>query len=154
MNDQPTPDQAVADAEVPTAEASVTESDTEQQSGNREAAKYRRQLRDTETERDQLRERVTAYERAEVERLVADHLADPADLWVAGTELDALRGKGGAVDPEKVKAAVAELLEQRPHWRKHRPPIAPPASLVSGLGRELERRTSWKSAFGSALGRD
>lgn len=152
MNDQPTPDQAVADAEVPTAEAPVTEPDTEQQTGNREAAKYRRQLRDTENERDTLRERVTGYERAEVERLVADRLADPADLWVAGTELDSLRGKDGAIAPEKVKAAVAELLEQRPHWKRPTKSAADARNLKSGATSSDDWvATSWKSAFDSAL---
>ncbi|MEU7764355.1 hypothetical protein AB0B25_04450 [Nocardia sp. NPDC049190] len=131
----------------------AAETDAEHQTGNREAAKYRRQLRDTEAERDSLRERVTTYERAEVERLVADHLADPADLWVSGVELDALRGKDGAIDQDKVKTAVAELLEQRPHWQKRLKPLAPPASLVSGATGTSDRLgTSWSDAFSRSRG--
>jgi hypothetical protein len=46
---------------------------------SREAASYRRRLRDTETERDQLREQLDRLQRAEVERL-----ASAAGLQVAG----------------------------------------------------------------------
>ena len=53
--------------------------------------------------------------RAEV---VADgRLADPADL-LDGADATALLGDDGAPDPEKVKAAVTELLARRPHYAK------------------------------------
>jgi hypothetical protein len=53
--------------------------------------------------------------RAEV---VADgRLADPADL-LDGADTAALLGDDGAPDPEKVKAAVADLLTCKPHYAK------------------------------------
>jgi hypothetical protein len=53
--------------------------------------------------------------RAEV---VADgRLADPADL-LEGADAAALVGEDGAPDPEKVKAAVTELLGRKPHYAK------------------------------------
>jgi hypothetical protein len=53
--------------------------------------------------------------RAEV---VADgRLADPADL-LDGADATALLDDDGAPDPEKVKAAVAELLARKPHYAK------------------------------------
>jgi hypothetical protein len=53
--------------------------------------------------------------RAEV---VADgRLADPADL-LDGADSTALVGDDGAPDPEKVKAAVSELLARKPHCAK------------------------------------
>ena len=53
--------------------------------------------------------------RAEV---VADgRLADPADL-LDGADTAALVDDGGAPDPEKVKAAVSELLARKPHYAK------------------------------------
>lgn len=53
--------------------------------------------------------------RAEV---VADgRLADPADL-LEGADTAALLGDDGAPDPEKVKAAVTELLGRKPHYAK------------------------------------
>lgn len=134
----------------PAADTEAT--DTEQPNGNREAAKYRRQLREAETERDGLRERVTAYERAEVERLAADRLTDPADLWTGGTDLETLRGKDGRIDPEKVRAAIDGVLEAHPHWQRSRrtPPAA--GSLRSGAsGSSVDRLgTSWARAFADA----
>jgi hypothetical protein len=53
--------------------------------------------------------------RAEV---VADgRLADPADL-LDSTDAAALVGDDGAPDPERVKAAVTELLGRKPHYAK------------------------------------
>lgn len=153
---EPTPDTAAAEptapVDAPPAEVDTTETEGEQQGGNQEAKKWRLKLRDTEAERDGLRERVTTYERAEVERLVADSLADPSDLWVAGTELDALRGKDGSIDPGKVKAAVAELLEQRPHWKRTIRPAPQRGTLKSGATSSGDMlSTSWQAAVGSAL---
>ena len=51
---------------------------------DREAAKYRRQLRDTEAERDTLAGKVEAMQRREVERQVAEHLSNPEDFWLTG----------------------------------------------------------------------
>jgi hypothetical protein len=83
-------------------------------SGNSEAAKYRRQLRDTEAERDALTAKVEAYQRAEVERL-AGELAMPGDLFtLGGMTVSDLLDENGEVDPETVAAKVAELLESRP----------------------------------------
>ncbi|MEV0711470.1 hypothetical protein [Nocardia aurea] len=136
-----------------TGETSETES--EQQPGNREAAKYRRQLRSTETERDALRERVTTYERTEVERLAADRLADPSDLWTGGADLESLRSEDGAIDPEKVRKAVDSVLESHPHWQRGSRAARPPAgSLYSGAtGSTVGRlQTTWSQAFAAAGG--
>ncbi|MDF3307867.1 hypothetical protein P3H15_22855 [Rhodococcus sp. T2V] len=82
--------------------------------GNAEAARYRRQLRDTEAERDALTAKVEAYQRAEVERL-AGELAMPGDLFtLGGLTVSDLLDENGEVDPETVAAEVAELLESRP----------------------------------------
>lgn len=87
----------------------------------KEAASYRRKLREAEAERDALRTRAEALERKEVERQVTDGvqaLADGSDLWAAGIALDDLRAEGGSLDPEKVTAAKEQVLEARPHWRR------------------------------------
>ena len=70
---------------------------------SREAASYRRRLRETEAERDQLREQLDRCRRAEVERLAsADGLAVAGDVWLHGATLDTLRGEDGAIDAETV----------------------------------------------------
>lgn len=84
----------------------------------KEAAGYRRRLRDAEAERDQLRTALDAYRRTEAENLAAQRLASGSDLWAAGVELGALLGDDGALDPAKVETAVAATLAQRPHWRR------------------------------------
>jgi hypothetical protein len=87
------------------------------QSPNAEAARRRRQLREVEAERDQLRERLDATHRAVVEQQAADLFADPSDLWHA-TPIEELRGEDGLIDPEKAEQAMNQVLEQKPHWRK------------------------------------
>ena len=84
----------------------------------REAAMFRRRLRDTETERDQLRTQVEALQRREVERLAAlGGLAVAADVWQFGGELENLRGEDGMVDAEAVAGLVTGILKQRPGLR-------------------------------------
>ena len=72
----------------------------------REAAKYRRRLREAETERDRLSEQVGALQRAEVERLATADDLRPAALWASGVELAGLLTDDGTVDAEKVSAAI------------------------------------------------
>lgn len=86
--------------------------------GGREAAKYRRRLRDTEGERDGLREQLDGMRRAEVERIAGAKINKPAALWAGGVQLADLLDDQGNIDAGKVDAAVttacADLgLEQR-----------------------------------------
>lgn len=124
--------------------------------GNREAARYRRKLRDTETERDQanterdqLHTRLTAMQRAEVERLAADTLADPADVWRDGAELAGLLDDDGNVDPAKVTKAARTVRQAHPHWSKPRRPRTPSTAggLRSGAGVPYEPSRSGLDAF-------
>lgn len=115
---------------------------------SREAANYRRRLRDVEAERDGLRERVDQLERAEVERIAAEQpywMIQPRDLWAVGVELAELRGDDGTLDPDLVKAKVREVLDERPTWRRNidmgqgyrggEPPAEQKAGLSQLLGR-------------------
>ena len=110
----------------------------------KEAASYRRRLRETEAERDKLRARVEASDRLEVERQVGGDggLADPGDLWLA-VQLDDLRNDDGALDSEKVEAARDRVLVDRPHWRHQ------PTPQFDGGARESAVET--KPSFGEAL---
>jgi hypothetical protein len=84
----------------------------------REAAGYRTRLRDTEQERDRLRDRVDALERGEVERLAAGAgMSTPADLWLLVRDLDELR-VDGALNPHRATERIANILSERPSWRK------------------------------------
>lgn len=88
------------------------ETDQDETNPNAEAAKYRRKLRETETERDALAERVDALQRAEVDRIVADQKMRPAGLWAYGTTLADLLDNQGNVDETKVKAAAKTAAKE------------------------------------------
>ncbi|MGZ4185011.1 MAG: hypothetical protein ACXVSF_06460 [Solirubrobacteraceae bacterium] len=82
---------------------------------SREAATYRRRLRETESERDSLREQLDRVQRAEVERLAgAAGLAVASDVWQFGATLDTLRNAEGDVDGEIVAGLVADIVRDRP----------------------------------------
>lgn len=100
----------------------VTADEAARGRGNPEAARYRRQLREVERERDQLRETLNARLRQEAERVAqtADGpafrgLVDGADLWNFGTELDQLLADDGLVDPAKVQEAAQRLSVEHGH---------------------------------------
>jgi hypothetical protein len=106
-------------ADAPPPESGAGENGGERDEGgkflSREAAGYRRRLRDTEQERDQLRTRLEGYERAEVERIAGDAgLQVPGDVWTFGATLDTLRGEDGGIDPEAVGGLVGEIVKDRP----------------------------------------
>ncbi len=83
--------------------------------GNSEAAKYRTRLRAVEAERDTLAQRVARLQQVEVDRLVAERMADPEDLRVlGGVALPDLLDDEGEVDPGKVEQAVDSLLARKP----------------------------------------
>jgi hypothetical protein len=109
----------------------------------REAARYRTSLRDTEAERDGLRDRLNKYRRQDVDALVANRLANADDLFLVST-MDDLVNDDGDVDPEKVGAAVDAALEARPHW------ASPPAERPDfGGGARPGHREA--PSFGEAL---
>lgn len=92
-----------------------TESEQEAPKGNREAAKYRARLRETEAERDQLAERVATLQRREVEQLAKDEwlVTNPATLWPLGFDLATVLDDHGDVDRDaavtQIRAMVAEF---------------------------------------------
>lgn len=79
---------------------------------NREAAKYRRKLRDAEAERDALATRLETLQRAEAERLASKHLAKGAALWVGGTALADVLDDDGDVDPAKVTERAQHVRDE------------------------------------------
>ncbi|SUA02957.1 Uncharacterised protein [Mycolicibacterium fortuitum] len=158
------PDPAVTDPEAPDSEAETAggdqddaqpdntpadDGDQDDTGGNREAAKYRRKLRDTETERDTLRDRLTVLQRSEVERLVADRFRDPADVWRDGTQVDDLLDDGGDIDPAKVNTAATAVLKAHPHWDIAAAPVsARDGQLQSGASAPaMPRRDPFTAAF-------
>lgn len=79
-----------------------------------ESGSYRTRLRDTETERDQLRDGLTTQRRTEALAGLSGLLADPEDV---GRYVDtaSLNGDDGMPDPGKYRAAAEQLAQDRPH---------------------------------------
>jgi hypothetical protein len=111
--------------------------------------KYRQQLRATETERDQLRERLERRDRADVERMITTKLIDPADLWHVVSLADCLDPETGEISPQLVDEAVTRVVKQHPHWRFN---SAAPASQVTAPHGGVEERPAptWQSVFQQA----
>lgn len=138
---QPDPTPGSDDTE-PTPGSDDTED--QQATGNREA-RYRTRLRETEADRDRLAAHLATMQRAEVERLAAEHLVKPSGLWASGVTVEALLDENGRVDPAKVQQATAAAIDS---LGLH-PYVAPPSPLPGGGARPAPRSgRSFTSAFG------
>lgn len=79
----------------------------------REAARYRRRLREVEAERDRLAAQVQAMQRAEIERLsLAEYRVRGEALWAAGYQVADLVDDEGRPDVAKVAAAAEEAAQR------------------------------------------
>lgn len=109
-------DTTLESAEATPKSADTTPEPTETTPGDkaaREAAKYRRRLREVEAERDRLAEQVQALQRAEIERLSYDeHRVKGAALWAGGYQVADLIGEDGRPDEAKVAAAAKDVAER------------------------------------------
>lgn len=123
------PPEAVPDPDETTAE-----------SGNAEAAKYRRKLREAETERDTARQTVDASQRVLVEHLAGIARVRPAALWASGVTLDQLRDDTGNIDPAKVTEAAEAAARNLGLSRTPRPD-------PSQGGRATVAASPWETAF-------
>lgn len=99
-------------------EAGATETEpttpTEPSPGS-EAAKYRTQLRATETERDTLTTRVETLTRREAARQAAEVLEVGDDLFDVGrVDLADMFDADGELDPVKVRDAARVVVQARP----------------------------------------
>lgn len=79
---------------------------------NREAAKWRRQLRVAEAERDELADKVAALQRQAIDQRAELAGIKPALLWAAGTELSDLTDDDGAVDVDRVAQAITAVQKE------------------------------------------
>lgn len=115
QTEQPTQDLEVTEAtEQPTADVTdeaQQEKATEKDGAGREAAKYRRRLRETEGERDALATRLEAMQRLEAERIAAVEGVVAKALWSTDVELAALLNDDGTVNAAKVQEAAIEARE-------------------------------------------
>jgi hypothetical protein len=100
-----------------------------------QAAGYRGRLRQVETERDQLAQRLERTQRADVERIAGAHgMATPSDLWLLVPDLGELL-VDGELNPDRVTERVANILRERPTWRRPKPDLGG-GSRLTGNGRK------------------
>lgn len=143
-----------------TADPDTGEIADERGNANREAAKYRRQLREVEAQRDQLGERLATMQRSHAEALAREYLADGADMWRDGLELLAVLDDDGNLDPTKVAAAAKAARKAHPHWGSPKPQKRNPSwsgSFVSGAtGKGLHdvNTASWQQVLNNRLADD
>lgn len=104
-----------------------------------EAARYRRQLRETETARDELtseldtlRGHLRAQQRQTAQHIAAAALRNPADLFAFGAQLDEVLAEDGTVDTTKVQAVVDALTADRPYLRQPGAGSYPKGEPVAG----------------------
>ena len=117
----------------------------------KESKGLRERLRAAETDAERAITQLGALRHAEVERLAAEHLVDPADIWRAGA--DFTDDETGDLDPGKVTEAARALIADKPHYAK--PPSARPPSdrPVEGLRsgampvREPTPQPTWQSVI-------
>jgi hypothetical protein len=142
-----------AGAQEPPTERDPVDQVSDVQALRHEAAGRRRELRTVQAERDQLRGRVDASDRAEAERLAGARMADPSDLWsMDGVDLANFRDEDGVLVPELVAQSVSEVLERKPHWRKADRPGASP-NLHQGARQEVAEAPSFGAALKAGGGR-
>ena len=138
------PTEATADATDNTPDESEA---TEGEPGGREAARYRRRLREAEAERDSLTGRLEALQRAEVERVAAASLKVPSALWAAGVALTDVLTDTGDVDVDKVRT-VAQDAASRLGLE------TPPSGLYvpsEGKNPAPPRNNGWGDAFAPTM---
>jgi hypothetical protein len=118
----------------------------------------RERLRALEGDYEAAVTRLEAVRHNEIQRVAADHLVDPADIWSAPADLDALTDEYGVVDVAKVTAAAEALLADKPHLgTNYRPVVKPPTdrpieSLRPGASApEQKSETTWAGALGARI---
>ncbi|MBI5339020.1 MAG: hypothetical protein HZB45_15170 [Mycolicibacterium rufum] len=83
--------------------------DDEGRGGNSEAAKWRHKTREVESERDALRDQLTAQRRAVLAAAAAAKRVSP-ELVAKTVELDELLDENGLLDPARAVAAIDEVI--------------------------------------------
>ena len=82
-----------------------------EQPPDHDAARYRRQLRETEAESAGLRTKLETLQRNQVEAMASTaNVAVPATIWAGGLKVEDLLGDDGMVDEVKAKDAIADTI--------------------------------------------
>lgn len=101
--------------------------DTPTRRARREAARYRTRARDAESQLQEVQGQLDAVRRQEAERQVGDRLPRPSALWAVGYQPKDLAADDGAIDTERLDAAISHVFEQTG--------LKPPSTYVHDSGR-------------------
>lgn len=113
-------------------DAEGDEEPDESTKAGREAAKYRRRLRETEAERDSLTEQVNTLRRSVAEQIAATSgMAKPEALWIGDAVVEDMLDDDGNVDRDRVLAACDDVSARFGLRRRPRPNLA---QLETGEG--------------------
>ncbi len=82
----------------------------QEETPNREAARYRKALRDAEAERDQLKAQRDELARSIAEQSLPGNVP-PRLMWEHTEDVTTLFDDAGRVDPSKVTAAAGEIID-------------------------------------------
>ena len=123
------------------------------QKARREAANLRSRLHEAEETIGAAAAREMARDRAEVERLAAEHLVDAQDIWRQEPDIQAYYdGEFQQIVGDKVREAAQAIIARSPHLA--RPNTAPPPSdrPIEGLrpgarAEEKQQPVTWSSAL-------
>ncbi|MGE2723551.1 hypothetical protein [Mycolicibacterium pulveris] len=134
-NTETTPTEDATATETPAAETDRVEDKPAPRSLEWWKAKAREHQATIDTltaERNALQARLDTAQQREVESLVTGKLHDPSDLFRFGPPLAELLDDNGTVDPAKVDAALAAVVQAHPHLSvRHGISPAAPASAVT-----------------------
>lgn len=135
---------------APTDDAATDTEHTETEpKASREAARYRRQLREAQGELESLKGQLEALRRAEVGRIVEAAKLKPEAVWAAGTDLANLLAEDGTVDAAKVAEAIKVTREV---FGINPLPPAPPAWGQGNVGSPIgpaEPQKTWNDVLRS-----
>lgn len=142
--ESPVADEHVEEPTETPEDAAQDDSEADDGNPNREAAKYRRRLRDTEAERDDLAAQVDALRRQIVDDAVS-RTGVPSEAFWSTSELGDMLDDDGNVDLERV-TAQAEDVRKRFSIARLPAPNKAQGSSASGPPPESETQR-WQSAF-------
>lgn len=110
---------------------------------NSEARKYRLRLRETERERDQLRDTLERTRRSVVDHAVTAAGLDPRLLTAAGHSTESFIGEDGLIDHAALTSAITKTAEE---FKVNRPRLTPNPQQGTG-GAPPRRTSSWSEAL-------
>jgi len=98
---------------------------------NAEAKNWRLKYRAANTELTIANARISELNRMRAEEVLRKRLADPADAWTFGGDLNAMLNDVGMVDDDAVLAFAEDLCAAKPYLAAKMRPVGAPATAMT-----------------------